>query len=141
MRDRVVRIAGALLALGAVFWIVSRFIETDEDRIEQLVEDMRSAAEASDAEMLMSFVTQDVTWQQLDQEALSRRVRSVLKDMPPKAVSAEVTDLEIDDDRATGSVVVLYRSQKLPSVWRVTFRVTFGRRDERWRVTAVEPKM
>jgi ketosteroid isomerase-like protein len=138
MRGRVVRIAGAVLIVGAVVWIGSGLFESDEDRIERLVDEVRTAAEARDADAVMSAVADDVEWQGEDREALSRQVRRVLEEWPPDAIVAEVKDLVIDGDRATGSVDVLYRTKKFPHPYLTKFRVTFGRHDERWLVTGVD---
>jgi hypothetical protein len=140
MRRRVIQIAGAALLLGAGFWIVSGFFESDEDRIVQLVEEMRVAAAAGDVEGVMAGVAPDAVWMDIDRDALTRRVRSALKEWPPEAVSAEVEDLVIEEDRATGTVDVFYRTRKFPRPYPVKFRVTFGRRDGRWLVTAVDQR-
>ncbi len=60
MRSRIMLGAGALLVIGAVIAIVAALVETDEEKIEKLVERMRDAAERSDVEGIMAGLSEEV---------------------------------------------------------------------------------
>jgi hypothetical protein len=137
VRRRLVPIALALLVVGVVIVVVAALVETDEERIEALVESMRAAAERGDVAGVLAGVAPRVAWPG-GQEALRRRVSRDLALHPPQAVAAEVSGLEVDGETATGVVVVTYRSREFARPVLVRVRTTFARRDGRWLVTAAE---
>ena len=93
MRSRIVLGAGALLVIGAVIAIVAAFVETDEEKIEKLVERMRDAAERSDVEGIMAGLSEEVDFPG-GRAKLQARIRGVLKQAPPKSVSVESFGLD-----------------------------------------------
>jgi uncharacterized protein (TIGR02246 family) len=137
MRGRIVVVAGTLLVLGAAIAMIYVIVETDEERIERVVETMRVAALDGDVPGLLEHVAPDVDYPG-GREGIERQVESALRRYPPDSVNVEVLDLEIDGDRATARIEVWYRTKTLggrPA--RVRFRTAFGRRGDRWQVIGV----
>jgi hypothetical protein len=140
LRVWITRIAAAALAAGAVLLVVSWLVETDEDRIEALVESMRDAALAGDVDGVIAGLAEDASFGGRDREWIRREVRRTLEGLPPKAIAATLEYLEVEEDRATGRVDVVYRSEKAAQAGLVRLRVTFVKRDDRWLVSAAETR-
>jgi len=136
MRSRIVTAAGALLAVGVVVAVVFALVETDEEKIEKLVRDLRDAALNSDVDGLLDGLSDEVEYPG-GRGKLEIKIRAVLRDWPPKKIAVEIRDLEIDGDRATADVEVWYTSERYPQPYRAKFRTDFGRHDERWLVDGV----
>ena len=137
MRSRIVLVAGTLMVLGAAVAVVAALVETDEERIEKLVEEMRVAALDRDVPGLLAGVSEDVEYPG-GREALRRRIESVLERHPPDHISVELRDLEVDGDGAEAEVEVWYTTRTLGGrPGRVTFRTRFGRGEDGWRVVGL----
>ena len=137
MRSRIVLIAGTLLVLGASVAVVFAVIESDEDRIERLVEEMRDAALARDTAGVLGAVATDVEFPG-GMEALERRLDHVFRRYPPESIMAEVLNVEVDGDRAEAEIEVWYRTSEFGAQpFRTTIKAKFGRRDGRWLVVGL----
>jgi hypothetical protein len=144
-RVKFLAVAGGIVALMALFWLLTRLVVTDRRQIETNVREMADAAAAGRVEDLVRHLAADVTVQRRDfkRKEVADAVRRVLNVSPIKYVHIfdfEVTELTRQGNQGHAAVNFKARvdgrgDEVLALPWCVT---DFVIEDGRWKLRRVE---
>ena len=129
------------LGIGAIAWVVSMFVETDEERIEARIEAMTAAAVRRDIDGIVEGLAGGFTYDGVGAGRGPESARSLLQAWIGSGRivvrSSQVESIEVRGDVATALVFVRVESRDLGGrIWPDRWKVEFERTEEAWLVVS-----
>lgn len=122
---------------------VNLLVETEQDRVEEVINQLEEALEAGDARAVVRNVAPDYLHQGLDRDAIRRLAQSAFRRYGAPWIAVLNSDYNVQRGLATCEVYLLAGGDgpggRLRNTTRSEWRLSLVERGDRWYITKITP--